>query len=92
VARAKKSVRISTVGYYPARALFPPQEPQEVVSISDDDEVPAPKEVPILEEVPELEEDPVLVEEINEEEDEKWITSPAPAPALSPSPAPMSAS
>ena len=55
--RAKKTACISTGCYYLAHALFAPQAPQEeVVVISDDEEVPV------------LEEDPMLVEDINEED------------------------
>jgi hypothetical protein len=68
---AKKTACISTGGYYPARALFAPQAPQEeeVVVISDD------------------EEDPALMEDITEEDEEKWVASPTPAPAPAPAPA-----
>ena len=45
-----------------------PQEDQIVV-ISDDEEVPV------------LEEDPMLVEDFTKKDEEEWITSPAPAPA-----------
>ena len=56
--RAKKTAHISTEGYYPARPLFAPvaSPEEEVVVISDDEEVPV------------LEEDPMLVEDINEED------------------------
>ena len=68
--RAKKTARISTGGYYPARALFAPQAPRkEAVVISDDKEVPV------------LEEDPMLMEDITKEDEEEWVASPAPAPA-----------
>ena len=39
------------------------------------------------EEVPVLEEDPVLVEDFTEEDEKKWIASPAPASAFAPAPA-----
>ena len=48
--RAKKTARISTGGYYLARALFAPQAPQEeqIVVISDDEEVTVLEEDPLL--------------------------------------------
>jgi hypothetical protein len=54
---AKKIARISTGGYYPARALFAPVVSSEGVMVISDD-----KEVPVLEE------DPMLMEDITEED------------------------
>ena len=70
---AKKPARISTRGYNLARALFAPQAPQEeVVVISNDEEVPM------------LEEDAMLVEDFTEGDEEEWVASPALAPAPKP--------
>ena len=76
--RAKKTARMSTGGYYPTCALVAPQAPQEdqIVVISDDEEILV------------LEEDPVLVEDFIEKDAEEWITSTALAPAPAPVPAP----